>query len=65
MADCGLDGGAASQFAFDLAVNTGFLAGNEVPERFRRAETTVALVDVDSIFRPVSSCVSTITLPSE
>lgn len=48
VSDDGLDGGAAPEFLFDLAMDAAPLAGTVDPERIGRLVALIALVDVDA-----------------
>jgi hypothetical protein len=48
MSDHGFDGGAASQFAFDDAVDAALLAGDEDAVGVFGVVAAVALVDIDA-----------------
>ena len=49
VADHGLDGGAASQFAFDGAEDAALLAGDEDAARIWRVVAAVSLVDIGAL----------------
>ena len=62
MADHGLDGRAAAQFALDGAEHAALLAGDEDAVWVRRVVAAVSLVDIArSIARPVMLSVSSMT----
>ncbi len=56
MADDGLDGGAAPEFAFDLSMDAALLARLEDPERLGRVVAPVALVDISALDLAACQC---------
>ncbi len=56
MADHGLDGGSASQLAFDHSEDTALLAGDEDAAWVLRVMATVSLIDVGPLDRTSGQC---------